>query len=244
MNRTSLILVTCALFTTPVLIGAAPTPGCSDFSSAGTWSEMQAAYGDSWSELHLSDGLTFGFQDSSVFLTNAPGTFWFSPGDTNISFEYLLSSLTLDIRRPGDPSTNGGYMEVEVSAHGGPFAFLATFAGVPEVTNVPEDPTNGTPQYTITTAPLSWARICISSNLNNSTVPLTIRARLSETPQVELSWAASTNGLYQLQWSPGLVEGSWTDLGVSKAGNGTNLRAIDPLEPSIPQRFYRVLQFP
>ncbi len=82
MNRTQLILIACALFTTPALIGAAPTPGCADFSSPGSWSEGKSDGGDSWSEVELGDGLTYVLRDYRVFLANAPGSFWFSPGDT------------------------------------------------------------------------------------------------------------------------------------------------------------------
>ncbi len=233
------------MFLSAPVLDAAPTPGCADFASPGTWTYEESEYGDTTFMTYLpGDGISYQFQEFKVFLTNAPGCFWYSPGDTNVSFEFSPDSSQISIRTPGDPSTNGGYMEVEVSAHGGPFIFLASYAGIPALTNVPPDPANGIPASTIKAATFSWARICISSNLNNSTVPLTIRTGLSETTQVELSWAASTNGLHQLQWSPGLVEDSWTDLGTAKAGTGTNLRAIDALEPSTPQRFYRVLQFP
>lgn len=244
MNKTQLILVAFTLLVRPALVGAAPTPGCADFSSPGTWSQGQSEYGDSWSELALGDGLTYQLRDSRVFLTNAPGSFWFSPGDTNVSFEYPLGSMAVDVRRPSDPSTNVGNLEVEVSAHGGPFVFLASFAGIPDVTNVPPDPACGCSGYTITTVPLSWGRICLSSNLDNPSLPLTIRSILSDSPQVELSWTPSNKGLCQLQWCRDLEGGAWTDWGTARVGTGTDVRALDPVEPGTPQRFYRVLQFP
>jgi hypothetical protein len=35
-----------------------------------------------------------------------------------------------------------------------------------------------------------------------------------------------------------------TDLGLPLVGDGTNLRLVDPVEPTTTQRFYRVLAFP
>ncbi len=244
MNRTQSILIGLILLSAPILAGAAPNPGSADFTSSGSWSEGKSDSGDSWSEVDLGDGVTFLFRDHHVFLTNSPGTFWFSPGDTNISFDYYLTSIAVDVQTPGNPSTNGGYMELQVSSHAGPFAFLATFAGFPNVTNVPPDPTTGSEGYTITTAPLSWAQICISSNVPNSTVPLVIRSLSSETPEVELYCNGASNALYQVQWCVDAVADSWTDLGTAKAGTGTNLHARAPVQPSNSQCFYRVLQFP
>ncbi len=246
MNRTQWIPIGLALIIAPIVASPAPTPGCADVASPGTWSQMLSEFGDSTTELELSDGQTYRFQAGSVFLTNSPGTSWYSPGDTNPSFALPLTTLAVDVRSPGDPSTNDGCLEVEVSAHGGPFLYLASYAGIPAVTNVPADPANGSSGYTITTARLSWARICISSNLPNSTIPVMIRggAASNSTPGVELSWSSSSNGLFQLQWCSNLVEGSWADLGMAKAGAGTNVQGVAPVEPGVAQRFYRVLRFP
>jgi len=239
MQRTRLIIVACTLLAAPFFVSAAPAPGCADLTHPGIWSEMVSDGGDRWSELDLSDGLTYRIQGSYVYLTNTLGTFWYSAADTNISFEIYLTSLVVTTRSPGDPSTNGGYTEVEVAAHGGRFIYLATYAGTPSVTYVPTEP--GVMGYTVTTAPLTWARLCIGSAEGNPSVPLTIRRLLTASSQVQLSWGAFTNRLYQLQCCSDLSEPQWTDLGSPIAGTGASHRAIDAVES---QRFYRILEFP
>jgi hypothetical protein len=98
----------------------------------------------------VSDGLTYGISGSGyeiwpdstgqwdwiepysayISLTNAPGTPWYSAGDTNVNFEFQTSML-LKVRGPQIPSTNAAdaYLEMELSAQDGRFIFLATYAG-------------------------------------------------------------------------------------------------------------------
>jgi hypothetical protein len=238
-QRTPLIIVACTLLAAPFFGSAAPAPGCADLTNPGIWSEMVSDGGDRWSELDLGDGLTYRIQGSYVYLTNTLGTSWYSAADTNISFEIYLTSLVVQTRSPGDPSTNGGYIEVEVAAHGEQFIYLATYAGTPTVTYVPTEP--GVLGYTVTTAPLSWARLCIGSAAESSGIPLTIRRLLTASSQVELSWGAFTNRLYQLQCCSDLSEHQWTNVGSPIAGSGASHCAIDAVES---QRFYRILEFP
>jgi hypothetical protein len=243
MNKICWHVIACFSLTALVLVGA-PTPGSADLNSPGTWAQVQAAYGDSEFDADLSgDGLTYRLQDTHVFLTNSPGRFWYSPSDTNIAFEYLITSSAVSVRN-GDSGTNNGYMEVEVAIRAGPFIYLASYTGFPNVTNVPADPDTGTSAYTITSAPFSGARLCIAPAAENPVGPLGIRGGLGGGPQVELSWTSSTNGLFQVQWCFGFAENSWTDLGLPLAGDGMILRVVDSVEPTTAQRFYRVLAFP
>jgi hypothetical protein len=241
VQRARLIIVACTLLAAPFFGSAAPTPGCADLTHPGIWYERLSDYGDLEYDLDLSDGVTCRIQGSYVYLTNTLGTFWYSPADTNISFEIYLTSLAVQSRRPGDPSTNGGYTEVEVAAHGGRFIYLATYAGTPSVIYVAPDPGTGTAGYTMTTAPLSWARLCIGSAVASPGIPVTIRRAPTGSSQIELSWGSFTNRLYQLQCCSDLSKHQWTNLGSPIASTGASHRAIDAVES---QRFYRILEFP
>lgn len=261
MQKTSLIIVVSILLTAPFTGSAAPAPGCADPNPAGTWyGEWREGGGVEWSQIRLTDGLTYvivghcsgWWPDSTgqwnwiepysagICLTNAPGTPWYSPGDTNGCFDFH-TVLLLKIRGPEIPSTNAAdaYLEMELSAQEGRIAFLATYAGTPSVTNVPD---NGTSiPYTIATAPLSWARICIDSAEGDPSIPLAIRGLLTPSSQVELCWSSVAGKLYQLQFCSDLSEQQWTNLGSPIAGTGANRGAVDVAES---QRFYRVLEFP
>lgn len=261
MKKTLLIIVVSTLLTVPFFGSAAPAPGCADPIPAGIWYGEWRLGGDGgWSQIRVTDGLTYmivgqcsgWWPDSTgqwnwiepysagICLTNAPGTPWYSAGDTNVSFDFH-TSLLLKIRGPQIPSTNAAdaYLEMELSAQDGRIVFLATYAGTPSVTNVAEDPISL--PYTIATAPLSWARLCIGSAEGDPTIPLSIRALLTPSSQVELSWSSVSNKLYQLQCCSDLSEAQWTNLGSPIAGTGASHRAVDAVES---QRFYRVLEFP
>jgi hypothetical protein len=259
MQRTPLIIVACTLLAAPFFGSAAPTPGCADPIPASTWRGLWSDGGDRY--IHVGDGLTYwieGFSGdqswpdttgqwdwiepyaANVCLTNAPGTSWYSSSDTNVSF-YFQTLLRLKMRGPRAPSTNAPpvYLDMELSASEGPFICLAAYAGNPSVTYVPEDIEYL--GYTVATAPLSWARLCVGSAVESSGVPLTIRHVLTGSSQVELSWASFTNRLYQLQCCSDLSEHQWTNLGSPIAGTGASHLAIDAVES---QRFYRILEFP
>jgi hypothetical protein len=184
------------------------------------------------------------YSSGDVFLANLPGTPWYSSSDTNLSFEIELSALWVKTRGLGDPFTNPNpaYIEMEVAAHAGRFVCLATYAGTPCLTNFPETP--WALPSAMATAPLSWARFCIGSAIENSGVPLSISGMLTGSSQVELSWNSSTNGLYQLQCCSDLAGNVWTDFGIPMIGTGTTNRAADAVEPGTAQRFYRILKFP
>lgn len=259
MQRTRLIIVACTLLAAPFCDSATPTPGCADPIPASTWRGLWSDGGDRI--LEVGDGLTYRIDGYSwdqtqpdstgqwdwiepyfadVYLTNAPGTSWYSSSDTNVSF-YFHTLLLLKMRGPRAPSTNAPpvYLDIELSASEGPFICLAAYAGTPSVTYVPEDPDSC--GYTVATAPLSWARLCIGSAVERSGVPVTIRRVLTGSPQVELSWGSFTNRLYQLQCCSDLSEHQWTNLGSPIAGTGASQRAIDAVKS---QRFYRILEFP
>jgi hypothetical protein len=265
MQRTRLIVVACTLLAAPFFGIAAPTPGCADPTPAGTWWGQWDDGG--YRNLRVGDGLTYLIVGSSwdqiwpdstgqwdwvepysavVCLTNAPDTSWYSPSDTNVSFDFH-TLLLLKMRGPSVPSTNTPpvYLDMELSASEGPFICLAAYAGNPSVTYVPEStPVDGLPghlPYTQATAPLSWARLCIGSAVASPGIPLTICRALTGSSQVELSWAAVTNRLYQMQCCSDLCEPQWTNLGSPIAGAGVGRCAIDAAES---QRFYRILEFP
>ncbi len=261
MQRASLIIVACTLLTVPFFGIAAPTPGCTDPIPAGTWYGEWREVGDAgWSQIRVTDGLTYmivghcsgWWPDSTgqwnwiepysagVCLTNAPGTPWYSPGDTNVAFCYQ-TVLLLKVRGPAIPSTNAAdaYLEMELSAQDGQMVFLATYAGTPSVTNVPEDEISL--PYTTATAPLSWARLCIGAAEGDRSIPLIIRGLLTPSSQVELCWSSISNRLYQVQCCSDLSEQQWTNLDSPTAGTGSTRRAVDAAES---QKFFRVLEFP
>ncbi len=153
MRRTRLIIVACTLLAAPFFCSAAPTPGCADQIPATTW---WGTWSDGYRDLRVGDGLTYLIVGSSadqtwpdstgqwdwiepysarIYLTNAPGTPWYSPGDTNVSFDFH-TSLLLKMRGSSTPSTNSPpvYLEMELSAQYGQFILLATYAGTPSVT--------------------------------------------------------------------------------------------------------------
>lgn len=260
MKKTLLIILVSTLLAAPFYVSAAPAPGCADPTPAGTWKGRWFDAFPGYRSLLVGDGLTYviygsGYEiwpdstgqwdwlepySASISLTNAPGTPWYSAGDTNVSFDFQ-TSLLLKIRGPMIPSTNAAdaYLEMELSAQDGRFIFLATYAGTPDTTYFPEDPEQ-LPR-TEATAPLSWARLCIDSAEGDPTIPLTIRGLLTPSLQVELCWTSVSNKLYQLQCCSDLSEQQWTNLGSPIACTGASHSAVDAVES---QRFYRVLEFP
>ncbi len=256
MKESLLPIAVCSLMFAPLFGGAAPTPGCADPIPASTWRSLWCD--GRYQYIEVGDGLTYwirglgGYQiwpdttgqwdwiesySAEVYLTNAPGTSWYSSCDTNVSF-YFHTLLLLKMRGPSVPSTNAP-LDMELSASEAPFICLAAYAGTPSVTDVPEDP--DTCAYTVATAPLSWARLCVGSAVASPGIPLTIRRLLTGSSQVELSWASFTNRLYQVQCCSDLSQQQWTILGSPMAGTGVTHLAIDTVES---QRFYRVLEFP
>lgn len=64
--------------------------------------------------------------------------------------------------------------------------------------------------------------------------------RIAITPAVRISWFASNNILYQVQWASDLnTNTAWTDLGGMIVGNGSSNRVVDAFGP--PHNFYQVL---
>ncbi len=255
-----LMIPVCSVMFAPLFGIAAPTPGCADPIPASTW-WGQWSDGGGYRYLRVGDELTYLLVGSSgdqvwpdstgqwdwiepysaeVYLTNAPGTSWYSSSDTNVSFDFH-TLLLLKMRGPSAPSTNAPpvYLDIELSANEGPFICLAAYAGYPSVTYVPEHPYYL--GYTAATASLSWAGLCVGSAAESPGIPVTIRRLLTGSPQIELSWGAVTNRLYQLQFCSDLSEQQWTNLGSPMAGTGAGRLAIDAVES---QRFYRVLEFP
>ncbi len=253
------MILACTWLAAPFFGIAAPTPGCADPIPASTWLGLWRDGGDRY--LRVGDGLTYlivgagGDQiwpdstgqwdwiepySANVYLTNAPGTSWYSSSDTNVSFDFH-TLLLLKMRGPSAPSTNAApfYLDMELSASEGPFICLAAYAGNPSVTYVPESPESL--PYTVVTAPLSWARLCVGSAVGSQGTPVTIRRLPTGSSQVELSWGSFTNKLYQLQCCSDLSEPQWTNLGSPIIGTGATQGAIEAVES---QRFYRVLEFP
>ena len=259
-----LLLLTCTLFAAPFFGNAAPTPGCADLTPPGNWSSALSDLGSQ--SFELGDGLTYALSagdlrqawtDSTgqwdwiqqyggahLSLANVPGTSWYSSSDTNLSFESDLPSVLVKLRNPGGPSTSpySGYLEMEVAGHAGRFIFLATYAGTPSVTYVPETPESW--GYTLATASLTSARIGIGAAEAPGTTPLTIRGLFGGVPGVELSWNSHANGLYQFQSCADLSASDWTDLGSPIRGTGIRQSACEPISTGTACRFYRLLEFP
>lgn len=265
MQKTPLIIVVCTLLTVPFSGSARPAPGCADLNPPGTWTNLLSGDCGFW----MDDGLTYRihqtwggyapdstgqwdliqlYNGSRISLSNAPSAPWYSATDTNLSFEIDVPELWVKSRTRSDPSTTNAYVEMEVSGHAGRFIFLATYAGFPAITNVPE--AECCLPYTLKSGPLSSARFCLAYLPDDPGFPTNARPRISirslplAPPQVELRWNSSSNGLYQVQFRPDLDNGDWTDWGSPLSGTGSSWSALDTITPDAAQRFYRVLEFP
>lgn len=266
MKRSPLAIVVGILLTLPFLGGAAPTPGGADLTPPGSWTNQFSWYCGFW----MGDGLTYRiyqnwtanygpdstgqwdliqlYNGSQLSLSNAPGAPWYSASDTNVSFEIDLPTLWVKSRSRSEPSSTNAFVEMEVSAHAGRFIFLATYAGTPAVTNVPETPDEL--PYISKSGSLSSARFCVGylpddpRFATNARPSVSIRGLPAGSPQVELRWNSLSNGLYQVQYRPDLNSGDWADLGSPLSGTGTSRAANDVSTSETAQRFYRVLEFP
>jgi hypothetical protein len=260
MNSALLMVASTLLLTVPIGGLAAIAGGCGDLVAPGTWTRSLLANGPRYFE--MGDGQTYrilpaalvrehpddtGQWDSiqhhlgaSALLTNAPGTPWYSPSDTNLTFEFEFPSLVVKARAARDSSTNS---EMEIAGHSGRLAFLATHVGTSTVTNVPETP--DTVAYTIVTGALSSARFCFSYDPPVSIgPPLLIRGSPVPSRWAELSWNSFPGRLYQLQFCSDLSSGFWEDLQWPFSGTGDALRTMDVMGEETTQRFYRTLEFP
>ena len=241
---------------------ADPQGGCTDLPGPGGWTNRWTStdrtfeMGDGQSywispgylvEIHPD---TAGKWDSiqqysgaSAQLKNNPGASWYSPDDTNAIFEVPLASMVVKARITGGSPTNTEHVEMEIAAHSGRFAFVAIFEGTPTLTNVPE--TLESTGFSMATGGLNLARFCFRNDPPTSPSPsLSIDEALSPSAHVQLSWNSATNRLYQIQSCSDLIRGTWEDWQWPVAGTGTNLHAIDVLEPTTTQRFFRCVEFP
>jgi hypothetical protein len=241
-----------------------PAPGYGDIVPPGTWSDRWTAY---YRAFEMGDGATYvvsslnpwqdyadgtgdwdwirEYVNASLWLNNVPGTAWYAPGDTNSDFVISIPTLTVKLRNPNGGPTNpyAAYLEMEVSAHAGNVRFLATYAGQPTVTNVPE--TLDELAYTLATGGLASARLAVSSPDGiGGASGLGIRAVPAPGSGIELSWNSATNRLYQVQICADLSTGIWADAGSPLIGSVGILRAREAITPSAAQMFYRVLEYP
>jgi hypothetical protein len=238
---------------------AGPPGGCFEAAPAGTWTSywLGGPY-----YYQLGDGRTYQiglgarvwtdqddtgqwdsiqhFLGASACLTNAPGAPWYTPGDTNVSFDFDLSSFVVKARAARDPSTN---IEMEIAGHSGRLLLVATYVGTPAVTNVPE--TADTLAYTQASASLSSARFCLQYDPPTSPgPPLSLQSLQLPSPRFELSWLSATNRCYQIQYCDDFSNGEWEDFQWPLAGTGNTLHALDFPNANIPQRFFRCIVFP
>jgi hypothetical protein len=159
---------------------AGPVAGCHDLAVPGTWSQSISDNGDTATT--LGNGSTYQFilgspevqadptgewdavetfTNGTLIVNNAPSAPWFNPCEETNQFEVEVSQLLVKIRSTRYEATNAGYMELELSAQGSWFTYLAGYAGFPTVTNVPADTNAGIAAYTLTTVPLDGARLCL-----------------------------------------------------------------------------------
>ena len=75
---------------------------------------------------------------------------------------------------------------------------------------------------------------------SHPTLSLPLRPSVTVLPPdgIRLTWLSAPGAIYQIQFSDSLV-GTWTDLGLPLAGNGTNLSAIFSTLPA-PRKFFRI----
>jgi predicted alpha-1,6-mannanase (GH76 family) len=62
----------------------------------------------------------------------------------------------------------------------------------------------------------------------------------TDTSSVHLTWSATAGQIYRVQYSSGLTNGGWTDLGIPVTASNTIANADDP-SPTNRARFYRVV---
>jgi hypothetical protein len=259
MKRLPFLLLTGPLLTLLPDSWAGPLGGFFESTPAGTWTSwwLGGPY-----YFQMDDGRTYQiglgarvwtdqddtgqwdsiqhFLGASAYLTNAPGAPWYTPGDTNVSFDFDLPSFVVKARAARDSSTN---IEMEIAGHSGRLAFVATYFGAPTVTNVPETP--DTVAYTLATDRLSSARFCLQYDPPKSVgPPLSLQSLQLPSPRFELSWLSATNRFYQIQCCNDLSSGVWEDFQWPLASTGTKLREVDHPNADIPQRFFRCLEFP
>jgi hypothetical protein len=73
-------------------------------------------------------------------------------------------------------------------------------------------------------------------------VPPVFQTATQSSNMMVLSWAATTGGSYQVQYSGTLAAGDWADLGCATTASNAAVMVTDPVTNG--QRFYRVLQVP
>lgn len=263
MKNTLLTVAICTLSLTPFVATSLPTPGCADLTPPGSWSITLSEYGDE--EFILGDGATYGFRGmiaqvppattgqwdsveaytTQVVLSNVIGAPWYSVTDTNLTFE-VDGILLIKARGTLAPSSNPAppYVEIQLSAHNALFLLLMTYAGNPTITDFPANPDAGTGAARLTSAPFTFARVCVADPFSSNFPPLAARHVASPGPYIDLSWRSSTNTLCQLQTSSDVPSNQWADWGAPIAGTGADHHVLDPILNTTARRFYRLLQFP
>jgi len=264
MKRITQAFATSALLVFPLVSQAGPKSCYAELSPPGAWSETQI---DGRQTTEIGEGTTYRIRmagpcwietdntgawdwilhycQASIWLTNSPGTAWYSETDTNTGFELSIPTMTAKLRNPEGQTTDyySRYLEMEISAHAGNLVFLAVSAGIPTVTHVPETP--DTIAYTVATLPLQSARLGLAPTQGPSTAPsLTIRTLQFDSPIIGLYWQSSTNGLTQLQYSQDLSDAFWTDLGSPAVESGMSHEVAIKISPGVSNAFFRILRFP
>lgn len=117
------------------------------------------------------------------------------------------------------------------------------YPNIPEMGTVECTTTNvsGTLQFNCV---IQYPSICcdIPDLFRHSNVTASAMAQLAiRISEVELTWGAESNRLYQVQYRSDETTNQWTDLGEPRLGSGTHLTITDRIPASSLQRQYRVL---
>jgi hypothetical protein len=133
-----------------------------------------------------------------------------------------------------------GYTVKRSTAFGGPYTFIGTTTAPTVNYTDASGLNNGTPYYYVVAATGTGGASADTSPV--SAIPVGPAPFLiSITPGVNITWFASNNVTYQVQWSSALpgTNTAWNNLGSPIAGNGATNAVFDPVGE--PHDFYRVL---
>ena len=209
MKKTRLFVFISTLYCVLPSAVASPVPGCAVLTPPGDWGILWSAGGDksvafgNGSYALQSAGLQSAgpasvesdptgewdwletYTSGELRLTNSPDFFWYSSGDANNTLCVAITKVMLKVRSTRYQATNPSstYLEFEVTAQAGSFFCIATYAGSPSITNVPE--TADQLACIIATAQLQQARLLVLPQL---------QIAKSVPSQVMLSWPTNFIG--------------------------------------------------
>jgi len=137
-------------------------------------------------------------------------------------------------------------VDLGFSGPGGNYTDSAYNLGAnPVFSNIPHSSSSLTLRFIIEGAGVqalddeSWAMDNLTVTLTNGQQPIPIQATIHQA--AEVAWPTVAGALYQVQATPSLAPGTWTNFGTPITGDGTEKSIFDQTRNQ-QQRFYRVLR--